>query len=180
VHVLDPGATDPVLAYGPPLNIARYDFGVTLGTDGYIYVMGGVTSAGIGQPVDLELYSTTGGFRENEPWGEVQKVAYQLRLPEDRLAPGKDLVRCVTRNLLAIMTPQPEDQLMMGGVDSIEFSCFDGASWNNSWDSTLTTNLPTAVRVRILLANPVSSTGTPRPCEILVPIVSQTRTNQNT
>ena len=126
-------------------------------------------------PVDLELYTTTGVLRENEPWGEVQKVTYQLRLPENRRATGLDLVRSVTRNLLATMTPQPEDQWVMGGVESVHFSCYDGTTWYDTWDSTITTNLPKAVRVRMLLTNP----GTPRPIEMLVPIDSQSRTSQN-
>jgi hypothetical protein len=110
----------------------------------------------------------------------VQKVSYRLRLPENRRTIGQELVRSATRNLLAVMTPQPEDQWMMSGVESIQFSCYDGTTWNDTWDSTLTTNLPAAVRVRILLANPVGSTSTPRPVEMLVPIDSQSRTNQNT
>ena len=139
------------------------------------FKVGAVISVGLSQPVDLELYTTTGVLRENEPWGEVQKVTYQLRLPENRRATGLDLVRSVTRNLLATMTPQPEDQWVMGGVESVHFSCYDGTTWYDTWDSTITTNLPKAVRVRMLLTNP----GTPRPIEMLVPIDSQSRTSQN-
>jgi type II secretion system protein J len=141
--------------------------------------VGDVTSIGVGQPVDIELYTTTGVLRENEPWGEVQKVAYQLRLPGNRGTPGQDLIRSVTRNLLATMTPQPEEQWMMGGVENILFSCYDGTAWQDTWDSAITTNLPAAVRVRILLANPRGSTDTPRAVEMVVPIDSQSRTNQN-
>jgi hypothetical protein len=46
VWVLDPSAVNPVVMAGPPLNVARYDFGVTLGDDGWIYVIGGVTANG--------------------------------------------------------------------------------------------------------------------------------------
>jgi len=46
VYVLDPGAVDPVLQAGPPLNIARHEFGVALGDDGYVYVIGGLTASG--------------------------------------------------------------------------------------------------------------------------------------
>jgi type II secretion system protein J len=144
------------------------------------FKVGGVSSIGVGQPVDIELYTTTGVLRENEPWGEVQKVAYQLRLPENRSASGRDLVRSVTRNLLATMTQQPDDQWMMGGIESIQFSCYDGTTWNDTWDSTITTNLPAAVRVRILMSNPGGTTGSLRPIEMLVLIDSQSRTNQNT
>ena len=143
------------------------------------FKVGNVNSIGLSQPVDIELYTTTGALREDEPWSELQKVTYLLRLPGDRRAAGQDLVRSVTRNLLATMTPQPEEQWMMGGVESILFSCYDGAAWQDTWDSTLTTNLPTAVRVRILLANPGGNAGAPRSIEMLVPIDSQSRTNQN-
>jgi hypothetical protein len=139
--------------------------------------VGSVSSAGSGMPVDIELYTTTGVLRENEPWSEMQKVTYQLRPPGNRMMPGNDLIRSVTRNLLATMTPQPEDQYMMGGVESIQFSCYDGTTWYDTWDSTVTTNLPTAVRVRVLLAN-TSGNGSSRPIEMLVAIDSQSRTNQ--
>jgi prepilin-type N-terminal cleavage/methylation domain-containing protein len=137
-----------------------------------------VMTTGSTLPVDIEMYTTTGALRENEPWGEVQRVTYSLRMAENRNAVGKDLYRSVTRNLLATVPPQPDDQWMMGGVDSIEFACNDGTSWIDYWDSTLTTNLPTSVRVRILLANPANNGGTPRPIEMIVPIDTQSTTNQ--
>lgn len=46
VYVLDPAAAEPVWEAGPSLLEARYDFGVTLGADGYLYVIGGHTVAG--------------------------------------------------------------------------------------------------------------------------------------
>ena len=178
-------AVDESLPVQQALAILRRDLqgAMAPSSDGILsgdFKVGGVTSVGVGQPVDIELYTTTGVLRENEPWGEVQKVSYRLRLPENRRTPGQELVRDVTRNLLATITPPAEDQWMMGGIESIQFSCYDGTTWNDTWDSTLTTNLPSAVRVRILLANPSGGTGTPRPIEMLVPIDSQSRTNQNT
>jgi hypothetical protein len=139
---------------------------------------GNVTSLGSGFPVNLEVYTTTGVLRPNEPWGEVQKVTYGLRQSSNRNMPGQDLYRSVTRNLLATVTPQPEDQWMMSGIQSMEVSCYDGTQWRSDWDTTMTdTNLPTAIRVRILLANSDGSLSTPRPIEMLVPIDSQSRTN---
>jgi len=143
------------------------------------FKVGGVSSVGLAQPVDIELYTTTGVLRENEPWGEVQKVTYELQPPANNLTRGKDLIRSVTRNLLSTVTPQPENQWMMGGIESVAFSCFDGTNWYNTWDSTLTTNVPIAVRVRILPAAGGGSTGAPSPIEFLVPIDSVSRTNQS-
>ena len=142
------------------------------------FKVGGVTSLGLNQPVDIELYTTTGALRTDEPWGEVQRVTYELRLPIDRSASGKDLIRSVTRNLLATIPPQPDDQWMMGGVQSVEYSCYDGTQWRDSWDTTAgDTNLPTAVRVRIQLTGSNGGPGNGQPLEIIVPIDSQSRTN---
>lgn len=142
---------------------------------GYFKV-GSVASTGLNQPVDIELYTTTGALHDNEPWSEVQRVTYELRLPADRSAPGKDLIRSVTRNLLATIAPPPEDQRMMSGIQSIEFSCYDGTEWRDYWDTTMTdTNLPTAVRVRIQLVGS-SGVANSQPIEIIAPIDSQPRT----
>jgi hypothetical protein len=87
-----------------------------------------------------------------------------------------DLIRSVTRNLLPVATPDVEDQWMLSGVQSIEFSCFDGAQWSDTWDTTTLTspdtNLPVAVRVQIQLVG-----NKTQPIEIVVPIDSQSRSN---
>jgi hypothetical protein len=92
---------------------------------------------------------------------------------------GKDLVRSITRNLLAPTTPDVEDQLMMSGVQSVEFSCFDGLQWSDTWDTTgltsVNTNLPVAVRVRHPTGG--DSNKNAQPIEILVPVDAQSRTN---
>ncbi|HLP78833.1 MAG TPA: type II secretion system protein GspJ [Candidatus Paceibacterota bacterium] len=140
---------------------------------------GSVTSIGSSFPLSLEFNTTTGVLRDNEPWGEIQKVGYGLRSSASRNVPGNDLYRSVTRNLLATITPQPEEQWMMGGVQSMEISCYDGSQWRSDWDTSVTdTNLPTAVRVRILLVG--GGSGTSRPIEMIVPIDSQSLTNQST
>jgi general secretion pathway protein J len=143
------------------------------------FKVGDVTTLGLNQPVDLELYTTTAVLHEDEPWGDVQKVTYELRPSADRSSPGQDLFRSVTRNLLATVTPVPDDQWLMSGVESVEFSCYDGTEWRDYWDTTMTdTNLPAAVRVRIQLAGNNGGPGGSQPIEMVVPLDSQTRTNQ--
>jgi type II secretion system protein J len=141
--------------------------------------IGTLTSPGVSQPVAIEMSTATGVLRDNAPWGDIQKVTYELKDPADRNATGRDLYRSVTRNVLAVTTPDVEDQWMLGGVQSIEFSCFDGSQWSDTWDTTGVTsgntNLPVAVRVRIQLAG--SNPAATQPIEILVPIDSQSRTN---
>jgi prepilin-type N-terminal cleavage/methylation domain-containing protein len=145
------------------------------------FKVGAVTSFGIAQPVAIEMFSTTGALSENTPWGDIQKVTYELKDPADRATSGKDLIRTVTRNLLTVATPDVEDQWMMGGIESMQFSCFNGSQWFDTWDTTDTTtgntNLPVAVRVLIQMAGNNNANTRPQPIEILVPIDSQSRTN---
>jgi len=143
--------------------------------------VGDITSAGLNQNVSIELYTTTGALHENEPWGDVQRVTYELRPSAGGAgSQGQDLVRSVTRNLLATITPVPEDQWMLGRVQRLTFDCYDGTQWRNSWDTTVSdTNLPIAVRVTIQLAG--EGPGDPRaqePIVLTVPIDSLSRTNQ--
>jgi type II secretory pathway pseudopilin PulG len=141
--------------------------------------VGTLTTPGISQPVAIEMYTATGALRDGAPWGDIQKVTYELRDPADRNEPGKDLYRTVTRNVLATTLPDMDDQWMLGGVQSIEFSCFDGSRWSDAWDTTgvttVNTNLPLAVRVRVQLAG--NHPANMAPIEMLVPIDSQSRTN---
>ena len=142
------------------------------------FKVGNVASLGTSLPVSAEMFTATGTLHEDKPWGDVQRVTYELKDAADRNAAGKDLVRSITRNLLSTATPDLEDQTLLSGVASLKFSCFDGTQWLDAWDSTDTssadTNLPVAVRVQIQMAG----NGANRlPVEILVPIDSQSRTN---
>jgi prepilin-type N-terminal cleavage/methylation domain-containing protein len=137
---------------------------------------GSVSSSFNGEPVAIEMYTATAALSDSKPWGDVQRVTYELRDPVNRNAQGKDLIRSITRNLLSTSTPQVEDEWMMGGVESITFSCYDGAQWWPNWDTTdvtsVNTNLPLAVRVDI---QPVGNQLAP--IEMVVPIDTQSRSN---
>ncbi len=138
--------------------------------------VGDITSSGNNEPVAIEMFTATAELSDKEPWADIQRVTYELRDPTGRTRQGKDLIRSVTRNLLSATTPQVEDQWMMSGVQSINFSCYDGVQWWSTWDTTGlisdNTNLPVAVRVDIQpIGNQMS------PIEMVVPIDSQTRSN---
>jgi type II secretion system protein J len=139
--------------------------------------VGSVTSVGVPEPVAIEMFTATGALSTALPWGDIQRVSYELKQPTDRSATGKDLFRSVARNLLTVTMPEVQNQLMLSGVDSIKFSCYDGAQWQDTWDTSgvnsSTTNLPLAVRVQIQM----SADKDASPIEILVPIDSQSRTN---
>ena len=127
----------------------------------------------------LDFYTATGVITDKAPWGDLQEVFYQLKAPSDRNQEGMDLVRCINRNLLATTTQTPDIQWLLGHVQTLEFNCYDGAQWRDTWDtSTSDTNLPVAVRVRIhLVAEPGKEAGQAQPIEMIVPLVSQIRTN---
>lgn len=139
--------------------------------------VGNITSAGVSDPVAIEMFTATGALSDSQPWSDIQRVTYELKNSTDPSAPGKDLYRSVLRNLLSVSTPSVDDQLMLSGVTSVKFSCYDGAQWNDTWDTTsataVNTNLPLAVRVNIQMAGNPNA----QPVEIVVPIDSVSRTN---
>jgi type II secretion system protein J len=143
---------------------------------------GDVTSYGVADTVNLEIFSATGALSSDpaSPWGDIQRVTYGLQSPVPPNGTSKDLIRTVTRNLLSDSTPDVDEQWILGGVESLQVQCFDGAQWYDQWDTTQTssinTNLPTAVRVTIQMAAKGNNTR-PQPLVMLVPIDSQSRTN---
>jgi type II secretion system protein J len=151
--------------------------GIPLAGDFKLQALG----SGLGANYHIEFFTTSGSVNDNTTWSDVQFVSYELRDPTDRTrnSTGKDLVRSVNRNVLATAMQDPTEQPLLSHVQSLEFSCFDGVNWRDSWDTSLSdTNLPYAVRVRIQVAG--DGTTDPRaqePYEIVVPLVSQSRTN---
>jgi type II secretion system protein J len=142
-------------------------------------VLAGVMSSdttvpGISQQVALELYTTTGIINDTEPWGDIQKIDYSLQFPTNHTGlPGQDLVRSVTRNLLATDTETPVSESLLSGVQSLKFSYFDGTNWNDTWSSTLS-NIPAAIRVSIDFATSKTDPQLKIPIQLLVPIVMNT------
>ncbi len=140
---------------------------------------GGLGSSGAAST--LEFCTTTGVINDDVPWGDTQRVSYQLVEPADRTAnKGKDLVRVITRNLLPTLTSETDEQWLMGKIESLEFLNYSGTDWRDSWDTTMgDTGLPQAVRVRIQIAAEEAGNFQRRePLELLVPLTTQARTNQ--
>jgi hypothetical protein len=136
----------------------------------------GLNSSGSG----LDFFSTSGVINDNAPWGDVQEVVYQLAPATDRKqSTGMDLVRYVNRNLLATATTAPEPQVLLSDVQTVEFECYDGLEWRNTWDTSLTdTNLPTAVRITIHPAPGRDDTALKvEPVQLVVPLSTLTLTN---
>ena len=141
----------------------------------------GVVSGNLGQNSGIEFYTTTAAINDATPWGDIQKVTYQLQDSANSLRTGgKDLIRSVTHNLLATGVEEAEDQWLMGNVQDLQFAYYNGSAWNDTWDSTLgNTNLPTAVRVRLQLVSDAGALNRAQdPIELIFPLVAQARTNQ--
>ena len=134
-----------------------------------------------------DFYTATGSIDETSPWAQVQRVSYVLTASTNRTG-AKDLFRAVTRNLLpATSIEAPARQWLLGGVQNMAFSFYDGNQWRDSWDSTTadvstgqTNLLPRAIRVQIQLAAGQSARAVSQtaPLELVVPVVVQSRTNQ--
>jgi type II secretion system protein J len=129
----------------------------------------------------LDFFTSTGMLSDDAPWGDIQEVNYQLMEPLDRAnAYGRDLVRSVTRNILATATPEPEIQRLMNNVQSLDFSFYDGSQWRDAWNPAAgDTNLPTAVRATIQLApNQATGEASQQPVRVVVLLDSQSVTNK--
>lgn len=125
------------------------------------------------------FYTAAGIISDTVPWGEVSKVYYHLADPTNNTAGlGKDLFRSVTRNLLPTVQEESEDQWLMGGIESILFTFYDGDRWQETWDSTTAaTKLPAAIMVQIQLAPADTDRARPEPVELVVPLMVQATTN---
>lgn len=131
---------------------------------------------GTAQYGGLDFFTTTGTMSDGVPWGDIQEVNYQLQDPADRLHTyGRDLVRTVTRNLLATSSQAADVQRLTGNIEDLAFSYYDGSQWRDYWDSTTgDTNLPQAVRVSIRVASSNGpSPASAQPLQMLVLLHSQ-------
>jgi type II secretion system protein J len=135
------------------------------------------TESGNNQPTDLDIYTTTGVLHDDLPWGDVQKVSYLLKNSTTSNFGGKDLIRAITRNLLASAQPDLSEQPLLSGVTSVQFSFYDGANWQTTWDSTsAVTPVPQAIKVHVEFANNNSGQGR-LPLEVLIPVDGQAPSN---
>ncbi len=127
--------------------------------------------------VSPDLYTTSATVDGWSPFSEVQVVAYFLA-PANDGTNAKNLVRAVTRNLLPAQTPTTDEQVLLTGVTDAQFDYYDGNEWTDTWDSTVTSTLPVAIRFSLWLTNRASSQSLPQPVKLVVPVVVATKTSQ--
>ena len=127
------------------------------------------------------MFTATGALSDSAPWGDIQRVTYELKTPTDRSAAGQGFVSAASRGIFCtVTTPEVEDQSMLSGVASIKFSCYDGAQWQDTWDTTgvdVREHQSAAGRPRGHPDGREQSDHHAQPIEMLVPIDSQSRTN---
>lgn len=140
-------------------------------------VLGQTEESGENRADTLEFGTTSGRVGQAKPWGEIQKVAYSLQSEESQEDDsGVQLVRSVTRNLLAADTEdQQEDTVLLEHVASLAFEYYDGQVWTDAWDSTTVGNAtPRLVRVTIAFAEQDGAkAATPKPLEIVCEVTAQ-------
>jgi general secretion pathway protein J len=135
-----------------------------------------------GERVTPDMCTTTGRIDGYNPFSEVQRVA--LYLAQGTTAEGgnsntKNLVRVVTRNLLPVQeTDEGEEQVLLEGVLSATASFYDGTAWTDTWDSEATSTLPRAIKLSIVMAPAATSTATPQPIDLVVPVFVRTTTSE--
>jgi general secretion pathway protein J len=101
-----------------------------------------------GTRVSPDFYTASAQIDEQTPYSELQRVAFFLQPPTNQ-SPGFDLVRNVARDLLPVNEAQFDHQLVLSGVQNVLLQYFDGSAWQDQWDSTVTSNLPVAIRMQI-------------------------------
>jgi len=126
-----------------------------------------------GERISPDFYTDSGKIDGWTPYSEVQMVTYYLAAATDG-SNSKTLVRSVTRNLLPAQDATPDDQLLLPGVTSADFLFYDGTEWTDTWDSTVTSTLPTAVKFRVQLA---AQSANASPIELVVPVFVTTATS---
>jgi type II secretion system protein J len=165
------------------LGIIRRDFagimlpGGTLSGQLQTANFSGLNTGSYGERVGPDLFTNSGRIDGWNPFSEVQMVSYYLA-PATSGHQGKDLVRVVTRNLLPVQDTEPEQQVLLSGVESAGVLFYDGSGWTDTWDSEATSTLPAAVRLSLVMATADRTRGEDASVDLVVPILVTTTTSQ--
>lgn len=173
---------DTTLALERTLGIVRRDLagimlpGGTLSGQLQTTSFSSLAGGSYGDRITPDLFTTSGRIDGWTPFSEAQMVAYYLA-PASGGSAGRDLVRVVTRNLLPVQDTAPDQQTILQGVTGASLSFHDGAGWTDTWDSTVTSTLPEAFKLTLLMAVP-ESPAPPAPVELVVPVRVATTASQ--
>jgi len=135
---------------------------------------------GLTQPLILEMFTASAVIGPDSPFGDVQKIDWYLQSPTSKnTSSGLELVRGVTHNLLPTTALLPAPQVLLEGVQNLQFSYFDGTNWNDTWSTTLS-NVPMAIGATITFAQPNRDIPPKAPVKFVVPVASWANTNSIT
>ena len=131
-----------------------------------------------GERITPDITTSSGKIDGWTSYADVQTVAYYFTSAADG-GPTRDLVRIVTRNLLPATEPTLDNVTLLTGVISASISYRDGDEWADTWDSTVTSTLPSAFKFSLVLAPPAGSStrSNPAPIELIVPVWVTTQTS---
>ena len=102
----------------------------------------------------LTFYATASGPAHLSGDGEIKRVELAV-VPATDGSEGQVLVRRVTGNLLALVPPPPDEEVICRGVVGFHLRYFDGYLWQDVWDSSqYDQTLPPAVEVSLELERP--------------------------
>lgn len=147
--------TEPVRAAAIAAEIVKQDLESALPPTGLLagpFI--GTRQGEVGSEADVLEFHCIGS---DGPW-ESRQIAEGVRRVELSLRTDVDppqLVRRVTRNLLAPVLEAPEEEVLCRNVRSFALRYFDGTSWQDEWDSTVLGNiLPLSVELTLRMAPP--------------------------
>ena len=97
---------------------------------------------------ELTFYASAADGQAGPGESDIRKIEYSCEFQAD--SGDLQLVRRVTANLLAPVTQEPVQEIICRGLKAFYLRYFDGAVWQDNWDSTTQDNvLPMAVEVTI-------------------------------
>ncbi len=137
------------------------------------------TSASEGNPIGPTFTTTTGRIDARTSFSEVQRINYRL-LSDANANESYTLLRVVDRNLLTTNYEDPFEEVLLHHVSDAGFEYFDGTYWTDSWDSSTSGSVPTAVRFWVQVVPDDDAYGATSfdpnatPAEIVVPIFVST------
>lgn len=98
----------------------------------------------------LSFYTADYNAVEDELASDIEKVEIEISTRDE--TNEQVLVRKVTTNLLSPKTLDPDEEVLCGGVRSLNLRYYNGTDWEDEWDSSDNDNtLPEAVEITILL-----------------------------
>jgi general secretion pathway protein J len=145
-------AVVPAATAAIAMNIIRDDIENALPTNGDLAnsFVGTDSQDDRGMPGDdLVFFTTADSPAHVNANGEIKNVELTVVIPTN--SSDHALIRRVNRNLTAQVQANPDEEIICRHVMGFNLRYYDGTQWNDTWDSSTSTDnlLPTAVEVTL-------------------------------